>query len=114
MGEWRDLAAQRDELEAAQGERAAWVEAHSEQLVELDGLERGLLARTAAAGRATELQRPEAITEVIGEPPVGLAGRERWRFAAGVLESYRAAGALTPTSTSPACPPVRSWATPSR
>ena len=46
--------------------------------------------RTRLAGRAAEVDRPAALVEVLGEPPVSLAGRQAWRSAAGAIESYRA------------------------
>lgn len=75
-----DLWAQRDAHEHA---------AHADDLY-LRRLDAAITRRTELAGRAAEIDRPTHIVAVLGEPPTGLADRERWRDAAGAVESYRA------------------------
>jgi conjugative relaxase-like TrwC/TraI family protein len=53
-------------------------------------LVQALEARIEAAGRAAEITRPPHIVEVLGAPPTEAGGRERWRAAAGAIESHRA------------------------
>jgi hypothetical protein len=55
---------------------------------DLAELEFAIARRTRLAGRAAEVDRPEHIVAVLGEPPVDVAGRDRWRTAAGEIESY--------------------------
>lgn len=54
----------------------------------LSELERAIEWRTRQAAHAAELDRPERVTSLIGEPPVG--DRTAWRTAAGAIESYEA------------------------
>jgi hypothetical protein len=70
----RDLWAHRDEA------------AHDDQ--EIARLDQVIARRAAAAGRAAEIERPAHLVERIGQPPVDLDGRLRWRAAAGAIESY--------------------------
>jgi conjugative relaxase-like TrwC/TraI family protein len=53
--------------------------------------------RTDLAGRAAEIDRPAAVVELLGEPPISIARREAWRVAAGAIESYRARWDMDPT-----------------
>ncbi|HUP86856.1 MAG TPA: MobF family relaxase [Acidimicrobiales bacterium] len=51
-------------------------------------LERAIAQRTALAGLAAEIDRPDHVVSRLGEPPLSLGGREKWRAAAGEIESY--------------------------
>lgn len=51
-------------------------------------LERTIANRTALAGLAAEIDRPDHVLAHLGEPPLSLAGRAKWRDAAGEIESY--------------------------
>jgi hypothetical protein len=84
----------RERLEAlaAAGVRTErqWLAQHHDDVDDLAELEFAIARRTRLAGRAAEVDRPEYIVAVLGEPPVDLAGRDRWRSAAGAIESYAA------------------------
>jgi hypothetical protein len=84
----------RERLEAlaAAGVRTErqWLARHHDDVDDLAELEFAIARRTRLAGRAAEVDRPENIVAVLGEPPVDLAGRDRWRSAAGAIESYAA------------------------
>jgi conjugative relaxase-like TrwC/TraI family protein len=84
----------RDRLEAlaAAGARTErqWLTQHHDDVNDLAELEFAIARRTRLAGHAAEVDRPEHIVAVLGEPPVDLTGRDRWRTAAGAIESYAA------------------------
>jgi hypothetical protein len=84
----------REQLEAvaAAGLRTdhEWLKRHHDEVNDLAELATTIAARTRLAGRAAEVDRPEHIVAVLGEPPVDLDGRERWRAAAGEIDSYSA------------------------
>jgi hypothetical protein len=86
--------AEREELEAvaAAGLRTdtEWLREHRDEVKEVAGLEFEIARRTQLAGRAAEVDRPEHVVATLGEPPVDLEGRGRWRRAAGAIESYSA------------------------
>jgi ATP-dependent exoDNAse (exonuclease V) alpha subunit len=65
--------------------------------LELRRLERAIASRTALAGLAAEIDRPDRVLSHLGEPPLSLAGREKWRIAAGEIESYVARWGADPT-----------------
>jgi conjugative relaxase-like TrwC/TraI family protein len=67
-----------------------WLEDHRSDVAEAGELEFAIARRTRLAGRAAEVDRPRHLVEVLGDPPVDLDGRERWRAAAGAIESYEA------------------------
>jgi hypothetical protein len=67
-----------------------WLNEHHDEVTDLAELESTIANRTLLAGRAAEVDRPEHILAVLGEVPVDLDGRERWRAAAGAIESYSA------------------------
>jgi hypothetical protein len=92
--------AQREELEAvaAAGLRTdtEWLSEHRVEVKELAGLEFEIGRRTRLAGRAAEVDRPDHLVALLGEPPVDLEGRDRWRRAAGAIESYSARWGVAP------------------
>ena len=67
-----------------------WLKEHCDEVNDVADLELAIANRTRLAGRAAEIDRPEHTVAVLGEPPVDLEGRERWRAAAGAIESYSA------------------------
>jgi hypothetical protein len=67
-----------------------WLSEHPDEVNEVADLELLIATRVRLAGKAAEVDRPEHIAAVLGEPPVDLAGRDRWRSAAGAIESYAA------------------------
>lgn len=71
------------------------VEAHQRRR-RLEQLTRSIDQRTAQAGRAAEIERPEHVVALIGPPPVDDAGRQQWRDAAGAVESYQARWGSSP------------------
>ena len=95
--------AQREELEAvaAAGLRTdtEWLNEHRDEVKEVAGLEFEIARRTQLAGRAAEVDRPEHVVATLGEPPVDFEGRERWRRAAGAIESYSARWGAVPDSS---------------
>ena len=66
---------------------------------EVAGLEFEIARRTRLAGRAAEVDRPDHLVAALGEPPVDLEGRDRWRRAAGEIESYSARWGTVPDSS---------------
>jgi hypothetical protein len=84
----------RERLEALGAARVRserrWLAEHHTDLDDLAELEFAIARRTRLAGLADEVDRPEHIVAVLGEPPVDLARRDRWRTAAGAIESYAA------------------------
>jgi hypothetical protein len=95
--------ARREELEAvaAAGLRTdtEWLKEHRHEVKEVAGLEFEIARRTQLAGRAAEVDRPEHVVATLGEPPVDLEGRDRWRRAAGEIESYSARWGTLPDSS---------------
>lgn len=69
--------------------------------LELRRLERAIDSRTALAGLAAEVDRPDRVLSHLGEPPLSLAGREQWRVAAGEIESYVARWGADPADPTP-------------
>jgi hypothetical protein len=67
-----------------------WLEVHHDEVKDVAELELTIASRTRLAGRAAEVDRPAHIAAVLGEPPVEFEDRERWRAAAGAIESYSA------------------------
>jgi hypothetical protein len=63
---------------------------HRDEVKEVAGLKFEIARRTRFAGRAAEVDRPDHLVAVLGQPPVELEGRDRWRQAAGEIESYAA------------------------
>ncbi|HEX7197783.1 MAG TPA: MobF family relaxase, partial [Candidatus Limnocylindria bacterium] len=61
-----------------------------ERRAEAEQLEEALRQRVALAGRAAEIDRPAHIIDLLGHPPTDITGRQRWRAAAGEIESYQA------------------------
>jgi hypothetical protein len=86
--------AEREELEAvaAAGLRTntEWLREHRDEVKEVAGLEFEIARRVRLAGVAAEVDRPDHVVAALGEPPVDLEGRDRWRRAAGAMESYSA------------------------
>jgi len=60
-------------------------------------LERAIARRTALAGFAAEVDRPDRVLSHLGEPPLSLDGRAKWRAAAGEIESYMARWGADPS-----------------
>jgi hypothetical protein len=91
---------ERERLEAvaAAGLRTdrEWLRAHRDQVNELADLELEIARRTRMAGRAAEVDRPEHVIAMLGDPPVDLDARERWRRAAGAIESHSARWGAAP------------------
>ena len=85
-----ELEEREQELEAMQRDRSSWEAGHRALLDRVAILDRAIAVRAALAGHAAEVDRPSHLVALLGEPPVGLEGRERWREAAGAVESYRA------------------------
>jgi hypothetical protein len=67
-----------------------WLREHHDEVNDVADLQLVIAGRTRLAGRAAEVDRPGHIVTLLGEPPVDLEGRERWRAAAGAIESYSA------------------------
>jgi hypothetical protein len=92
--------AEREELEAvaAAGLRTdtEWLREHRDEMKQVAGLEFEIARRTRLAGRAAEVDRPDHVLAALGEPPVDLEGRDRWRRAAGAIESYTARWGTAP------------------
>jgi conjugative relaxase-like TrwC/TraI family protein len=88
VADWRELDEQSAELKAQLEQRAAALEAHQAELTHLSGLERAIERRARLAGHAAEIDRPEHVVALLGDPPLSLDGRGRWRDAAGTIESY--------------------------
>jgi hypothetical protein len=92
--------ADREELEAvaAAGLRTdnKWLSGHRDEVKEVAGLEFEIARRVRLAGRAAEVDRPDHVVAALGEPPVDLEGRDRWRRAAGAIESYSARWGTVP------------------
>jgi conjugative relaxase-like TrwC/TraI family protein len=88
----RRLERERLEAVAAAGLRTdrEWLEEHHDEVNDLADVEFTIVRRTRLAARAAEVDRPAHIVAVLGEPPVDLDGRERWRAAAGAIDSYSA------------------------
>ncbi len=68
---------------------------------EVEQLDEALRQRTALVGRAAEIDRPTHIIDLLGDPPTDIAGRQRWRAAAGEIESYQARWSIDPTNEPP-------------
>ncbi len=88
-----ELASRLDQLRNGQQRRKIWLDERSEQIETLDRLAEQIEWRTGQAGRAAELDRPDAVVDQLGQPPVG--DRTAWRAAAGAIESYNARFAHT-------------------
>jgi hypothetical protein len=92
--------AEREELDAvaAAGLRTdtEWLREHRHEVKQVAELEFEITRRTRLAGRAAEVDRPEHVVTALGEPPVDLEGRDRWRQAAGAIESYSARWGTVP------------------
>jgi hypothetical protein len=95
--------AEREELEAvaAAGLRTdtEWLREHQDEVKQVAELEYEIARRTRHAGRAAEVDRPEHVVATLGEPPIDLEGRNRWRGAAGAIESYSARWGTMPESS---------------
>jgi hypothetical protein len=96
--------AEREELEAVAtaGLRTdtEWLREHRDEVKQVAGLEFEIARRTRLAGRAAEVDRPDHLVAVLDEPPVDLEGRNRWRRAAGAIESYSARWGTVPDLSS--------------
>jgi hypothetical protein len=73
-----------------------WLREHHDEVSDVADLEFTIARLTRLAARAAEVDRPAHIVAVLGEPPVDLDGRERWRAAAGAIESYSARWSTPP------------------
>jgi hypothetical protein len=82
-----------------------WGADHHEDLVEVARLRRGIGWRASLAGRAAEIDRPGHVVALLGDPPVDLDGRERWRTAAAAIESYHARWGEDPIGDTSDLPP---------
>jgi len=82
----RDLWAKRD-LAQLQGDADDGGERDLERIADLDD---EIDRRARLAGRAAEIDRPQDVVDLIGDPPTSLGGRDDWRAAAASIESYRA------------------------
>jgi hypothetical protein len=91
---------ERERLEAvaAAGLRTdhEWLRTRRDEVNEVADLELEIARRTRMAGRAAEVDRPEHVVVTLGDPPVDLEGRDRWRRAAGIIESYSARWGTAP------------------
>jgi conjugative relaxase-like TrwC/TraI family protein len=67
-----------------------WIAGHGSDLEHVADLDRAIARRSRLAGWAAEIDRPAHVVAVLGDPPVDLTGRDRWRAAVGAIESYRA------------------------
>jgi conjugative relaxase-like TrwC/TraI family protein len=104
----RELVEQRADLTTQRHARTEWFEQHSAQIERLVELNDSIRYRTQLAARSAEVDRPEHLVAILGEPPVGLEGRHRWRQAGGAIESYRARWGTMPGDTRAAPAPSTS------
>jgi conjugative relaxase-like TrwC/TraI family protein len=86
------------ELRAHQQQRAGWVEANTPLGPAYRQVLRQLAWQQRASGLAHEAidhDRPGYLREALGPVPESTRGRRAWRHAAGQIEDYRAAYAVT-------------------
>jgi len=78
--------------EPARSLRALWLERDPEGVSDarLADLDRQIAWRAEVAARAAEIDRPAHLVAVLGEPPLDLTARNRWRQAAALVESHLA------------------------